>query len=158
MAYILWNRGEQSLIHTWLVNHTAETNSVPGSQMWVGMGSKTLGVGSSKTTLNGSNKSTTLAEIGQVEPAGYERQPINRNGNGSGGWPTATLSGSYQTTAPQVAFTFTGTPDLTGATLWFVALGSTIAGQDCLFGADLAATRNFSDGDTERITITYRQT
>lgn len=160
MAYILWNKGEQSLINTWLGDFTAGTNSVPDSTaVHVGMGAKTGGVGSDKTVNNGTSTSTTLAEIGQTTDGGYARQSILRNGGASGGWPAAQLSsGSYQTTAPQVTFTFTGTPNLNGATLWFVALSSVTGTVDCLFGADLAATRNFSNGDTERITITYRQT
>lgn len=160
MAYILWNRGEQSLINTWLGDFTPGTNQTPDStSVWVGMGAKTGGVGSDKTVGNGTSTSTSLAEIGQTTAGGYARQAINRNAGGTGGWPAAALSaGSYQTTAPQVTFTFTGTPNLNGATLWFVALSGTTATNDCLFGADLAATRNFSNGDTERITITYRQT
>lgn len=158
MAYILWNRGEQSLINTWLGGFAANTNSVPGSTVYVGMGAKTGGVGSDKNIGNGTATST-IAEIGQTTAGGYSRQAINRNGGGSGGWPASSLSSnSHQTTAPQVTFTFTGTPNLNGATLWFVALSGTTATNDCLFGADLATTRNFSNGDTERITITYRQT
>jgi hypothetical protein len=159
MAYILWNKGEQSLVNTWLGNFSAGVNGVPSSSVYVGMGSKTGGVGSDKTIGNGTSQSTSLAEIGQSSAAGYARQAVNRNAGGAGGWPASSLSsGSHQTTAPQVTFTFTGTPNLNGATLWFVALSGTIATDDCLFGADLAATRNFSNGDTERITITYRQT
>ena len=159
MAYILWNKGEQSLINTWLGDFAASTNGVPsGTAVYVGMGAKSGGVGSDKTVVNGTSTSTSLAEIGQTTAGGYSRQTVNRDA-GSTGWPAASLiSGSYQTTAPQVTFTFTGTPNVNGATLWFVALSSVIATNDCLFGADLAATRNFSNGDTERITITYRQT
>lgn len=159
MAYILWNRGEQSLINTWLGGFSAGVNSVPSSSVFVGMGAKVGGVGADKTVGNGTSTTTSLAEIGQTTAGGYTRQAINRNAGGSGGWPASSLSsGSHQSTAPQVTFTFTGTPNLNGATLWFVALSGTIGTNDCLFGADLAATRNFSNGDTERITITYRQT
>lgn len=158
MAYILWNRGESSLINTWLGNFSAGSNNVPTSSVHVGMGAKTGGVGSDKTVGNGTSTSTSLAEIGQTTAAGYARQAIARDA-GATGWPASSLSaGSHQSTAPQVTFTFTGTPNLNGATLWFVALTGTIGADNCLFGADLAATRNFSNGDTERITITYRQT
>lgn len=159
MAYILWNKGEQSLINTWLGDFNSGTNGVPSATaVYVGMGAKTGGVGSDKTVGNGTSTSTSLAEIGQTTAGGYSRQAINRDA-GATGWPAAQLSsGSYQSTAPQVTFTFTGTPNLNGATLWFVALSSVTSTDDCLFGADLAATRNFSNGDTERITITYRQT
>jgi hypothetical protein len=159
MAYILWNKGEQSLINTWMGGFSAGVNNVPSASVYVGMGAKTGGVGADKTVGNGTSTSTSLAEIGQTSAGGYARQAINRNAGGSGGWPASSLSsGSHQSTAPQVTFTFTGTPNLNGATLWFVALTDVTGADNCLFGADLATTRNFSNGDTERITITYRQT
>ncbi len=160
MAQLILNKGEQSMINTWLVGASGGGNSVPGSAVFVGLGSKTGGIGSDKTVNNGTNQSTTLAEIGQSAANGYARQTLNRNGGGSTpNWPLASLvSSSYQSTGTQVTFTFTGSPNLNGATLWFVALSSTINAVDALFGADLATTRTFANGDTEKITVTYRQT
>lgn len=165
MAYILWQKGEQSLINTWLGGFTSSTSAapwVPSTSVYVGMGCKTGGVGSDKTIGNGTNPASSVAELGThasaPSSAGYSRQAIARDA-GSTGWPQATVSsGSYQSTAPQVTFTFTGSPNQNGATLWFVALSSAKGDDNCIFGADLAATRTFSNGDTERITITYRQT
>ena len=160
MAYILWNKGEQSLINTWLGGFDPGVNNVPSNALYVGLGKKTGGVGSDKNVGNASNGTVenSIFEIGRTTANGYARQPIYRGGI-SGSWPAAAKSGgSFQTTAPQVTFTFTGAPNANGATLWFVALNSQVGGDDCLFGADLAATRTFADGDTERITITYRQT
>lgn len=158
MAYLMLNAGESSLINTWLGGFAGGTNNVPSSSVYVGLGAKVGGIGSDKSVNNGSNTSTTLAEIGQSTAAGYTRTAVNRNAGGAGGWPVASLSsGSYQSTAPQVTFSFSGTPTLNGATLWFIALGSTVGQPDALFGGDLAATRNFAAGDQEKITITYRQ-
>lgn len=160
MAYLLLNKGEQSLINTWLGGASGGGNSVPGSIVYVALGSKTGGIGSDKSVNNGTNQTTTLAEIGQSTPNGYARQPINRNGGGATPtWPLASLvSSSYQSTATQVTFTFSGSPNLNGATHWFVALSSTINAVDALFGADLSTTRTFANGDTEKVTVTYRQT
>lgn len=163
MAYILWNKGEQSLINTWLGGFTSSGDMVPGSNLYVGMGARSGGVGSTKSNTNNQlGDSTDIAEIGLTTAGGYTRKAIGRTAGSPAGstWPAASLVGtSYQSQAPQVTFTFSGTPDLNGATLWFVALsGPTPGGNDCLFGADLAATRTFAAGDTERITITYRQT
>ncbi len=119
------------------------------------MGSRVGGVGATKSTGNGTDTSTTIAEIGQATPNGYARQSLSRAG---GTWPSTLSTGSYQASAPQVTFTFTGTPTLNAATLWFLGLNTTVGADNCLFGADLAATRTFSNGDTEKITITYRQT
>ena len=165
MAYILWNKGEQSLINTWLGGFTASTTSapwVPTTSVHVGMGCKTGGVGSDKMVGNGTNPANSIAELGThataADAGGYSRKAIARDA-GATGWPQATISsGSYQSTAPQVTFTFTGSPNQNGATLWFVALTGSTGADNCIFGADLAATRTFSNGDTERITITYRQT
>lgn len=177
MAYILWNTGEKSLINTWLGgyggnNAYSATYNTPGDKLYVGLGARTIGVGGSaedKAVPNGSDTTNSLAEIGQTKGAGYARQELLRNGVTAGGWPEATKVGtSCQSTHPQVQFSFTDAPNLNGATLWFVALtsfspdastgGSPSRLDDCLFGADLAQTRNFSAGDSERITITYRQT
>ena len=109
MAYIIYNLGEKSLINTWLVGTSGVSES--GSTFGVGLGSKSGGVGSDKTLVNGASQSTQIAEIGQSTAAGYARQVVNRNNAGSGGWPVSTLvSLSFQTTAPQVTFTFTGAP------------------------------------------------
>jgi hypothetical protein len=160
MAYLILNKGEQGIVNTYLVGASGTGNGVPGAAVYVGLGAKTAGIGSDKTVNNGTNTTTTLAEIGQTDAQGYARQIVNRNGGGATpNWPLASLSsGSYQSTATQVTFTFTGSPNLNGATLWFVALAATIGGVDAAFGADLAATRTFANGDTEKVTITYRQT
>lgn len=165
MAYILWNKGEQSLINTWLGGFTSTGVGVPGSNLYVGMGSRSGGVGTTKSNnLNGNGDSTDLAEIGCVSPGNYQRQAVGRTAGSPSGstWPAATLVGtSYQSQAPQVTFSFNDAPNLNGATLWFVAISGPAPAKtsnDALFGADLAAKRMFSAGDTERITITYRQT
>jgi hypothetical protein len=160
--YILWNKGEQSLINTWLGGFSATPTDapwVPDANVYVGLGAKLGGVGTNKAANNGLT-SDTLFEIGQGTANGYTRRPIARDA-GSTGWPQASQSsGSYQSTAPQVTFgAFTGSgPTTNGATIWFVALNGSIGADNCIFGADLAATRTFAAGDTERITITYRQT
>jgi hypothetical protein len=156
MASIIWNLGEQSLIDTWLNGDTTKVPAVAGN--WgVGMGAMSGAIqgNNDKTKTNGSTTST-IGEIGQTTTGGYSRRPITRDNSG---WPLSSLNtGSYQSQATQVTFSFSGTPNLNGATLWFVAKTTSIGASDCYFGADLAATRNFTNGDTEKITVTYRQT
>lgn len=158
MAAILWNTGEQAFIDT-VLNAQAVSPAIPagGSNWGLGMGAGGTAATTTKSYINGTNAGTTIGEIGQTTPAGYARQPLVRS---TSGWPASSLSsGSYQSTAPQQTFTFTGTPNVNGATLWFVAKSATTVGTvDCMFGADLAATRTFANGDTEKITVTYRQT
>ncbi|MDE2100542.1 MAG: hypothetical protein KGL39_25080, partial [Patescibacteria group bacterium] len=99
-----------------------------------------------------------ILEVGTTTAAGYARAIITRDQTATG-WPASSLtSGHYQSTAPQVSFSFTGAPSPNGATLWFLA-GSAVTNTDnCLFGADLSATRTYGNGDSQRVTITYQQT
>lgn len=163
MAAILYNVGEQSLINSWLVR--GSTGAVGTTQAFaVGLG-VSVAIGSqTKSFVIGSNTTTAIGEIGSPDGtpayAGYARQVINGNNLGSAPfWPASTLAtGSYQTVGPQVTFTFTGGPVRNGATQWFVSLAATAGVADNLFGADLAATRTFANGDTEKVTPTFRAT
>lgn len=160
MAAILLNKGEQSLLDTWLVGTTTSRN--PDTNFGIGLAKVTGGVAAmDKTWVYGTTPATQIAEIGVVTPNGYAaREPINRNDDGATPkWPSSTLvTTSYQSTGTQVTFTFSGAPDLNGATIWFAALSLVRATNDILFGADLAATRTFATGDTEKVTPTFRAT
>ena len=168
MAAIIWNAGEEVFLNVVLNGTTTgfNTNSaaIPnvGGTWGLGMGAcaplGTATQASNKSFNNGTNSATTICEIGQSAANGYGRTTINRNTSGTG-WPLSTVSsGSHQSQAPQQTFSFTGAPTVNGATLWFVAKSSTLGAVDCLFGADLATTRNFANQDTEKITVIYRQT
>lgn len=161
MASIIWNKGEQSLIDAWLSGRgsaadygtpvTVPAGSGTVGDFGLGMGTRSGGVGSTKADVM-----AQILELGTSSAAGYARAALERS---TTGWPAATLqSGSYQSEAPQKTFTFTGAPNPNGATLWFVAGSTTTNDDNALFGADTAATRTFANGDTERITVTYRQT
>jgi len=158
MASILYNKGEQSLLDAWLTGRgsaaaygspvTVPDGTGPGN-FGLGLGTRVGGVGSTKADVL-----AQILEVGTSAANGYARATLARS---TSGWPAATLvSSSYQTTAPQQTFTFTGTPNPNGATLWFVAGAATINQDNCLFGADLAATRTFANGDLEKITATGR--
>jgi hypothetical protein len=167
MGTILTNKGQLSLIAGWLsgesdvADPTSADEIVPaaGAGEWgVGLGVNGVDIGD---TPIGTDKTANLAdiiEIGQATAEGYARQPLDRN-DAVSGWPvpSALVSGSYQTTAPEVVFgPFTGAPNANDAAFWFVA-GSTTTGDDnILFGADLAAVRTFTAGSTERVTATFR--
>lgn len=161
MASIIWNVGEKSLIDAWLTGRGSAANfgspvTVPSGSATVGnyglgMGCRVGGVGSTKADVL-----AQILELGHTTPNGYDRAALERS---TTGWPAATLqSGSYQSTAPQQTFTFTGAPTRNDATLWFVAGSNTRNEDNILFGADTAATRTFANGDTEKITPTFRAT
>lgn len=158
MAVILWNLGEKAVLDAWLTGRgsaaaygtpvTVPDGTAPGNY-GLGLGTRVGGVGSTKADVL-----AQIIELATGTAAGYTaRATIARS---TGGWPAATLGGGghYTTSAAQQTFTFTGTPNPNGATLWFIG-GSTTKGDDnCLFGADLSATRTFANGDVEKVTAT----
>lgn len=157
MAGILWNKGERSLIDAWLGGQSAYLTPpiVPtvGGNWGLGLGTRVGGVGTTKA-----DAIAQIIEVGTTAAAGYARAAISRDQT-AGGWPASTKPAtSYQSTAAQKSFSFTGAPSPNGATLWFVSGDTTINNDNCLFGADTAATRTFGNGDTERVTPTYQQT
>lgn len=158
MAGILYNRGEETFINC-ILGGLATPNGSPqlipaASGSWgLGLGTRVGGVGTTK-----SDTITTIAEVGTTTANGYARAPITRD-QSAGGWPAATLTGgSYEATAGQATFNFTGAPSPNGATLWFVAGDTTINHDNALFGADLSATRTFGTGDSERVIPSFQQT
>jgi hypothetical protein len=160
MASTMWQTGELSLIDTWLFGGTSRVPTATSGNFGVGLGALAGGIAGnpSKALDNSTNDTAHIGEIGVTTPANYSRFGVLRT-QGAGGWGAASVvSNDYQTTATQATFTFTGSPNLNGATIWFLAKTNGSPGtNDCFFGADLAATRNFTNGDTEKVTITYRQ-
>ena len=160
MASIIWNKGEQSVCDGWLGGGGSAAaylspQIVPSGSgtvgSWgLGLGTRVGGVGSTKADVL-----AQILEVGVTTANGYARQAMLRNQTL---WPASTLSGSYSTTGTQQTFTFTGAPNPNSATLWFIAGKNTINEDNILFGADTAATRIFANGDTEKVTPTYKQT
>ena len=157
MAAIVWNIGERSQVDGWLGGQSNYGSPViipaAGGNWGLGLGTRAGGVGSTKT-----NGMAQILEVGASDAQGYGRATISRDQTGTG-WPAATKPGSsYQSTAPQKTFTFTGGPTPNGATLWFLAGNATLSADNAIFGADTAATRTFGNGDIERVTPTYQAT
>ena len=164
MAYILMQQGEDAFIRTTLAG-TAASPAIPAPAANWGVALATTAVGTNtalnkERVMSTSVGATHIQEIGQGTAAGYGRASIPRNATG---WPNPTghPGASYSSTAPQVTFTFTGAPNANGAVSWWLCKGTTGIGSgsdDVMFGADLAATRTFGNGDTENVTISYQQT
>ena len=157
MASIVWNVGERSQVDGWLGGQSNYGSPViipsVGGSWGLGLGTRVGGVGATKA-----NVMAQIAEVGTNTASGYARAAISRDQTGSG-WPAATKPGSsYQSTAPQKSFSFTNAPDPNGATLWFLAGNTVLNADNCIFGADTAATRTFGNGDVERVTATYQAT
>lgn len=158
MASIMYNKGELSLIDAWLSGRGSAVDY--GTPVTVPSGSGTVGdfgLGMGKNLVSVKTDTLTeIVELGTATANGYARAALERS---TTGWPAATLNTSYETTAPQQTFSFTSTgPSPNGANMWFVAGSVTTSDDNVLFGADTQAERTFANGDTEKITVTYRQT
>jgi len=164
MAYILMQQGEDAFIRTTLAG-VAASPAIPNPGGNWGLAMATTAVGSNTAANKERVMSTTsgtgkIQEIGQSVAGGYARAPIVRS---AVGWPNPTghPGASYSSTSPQQSFSFTGAPTANGAASWWLCKGTTgisVGSDDLMFGADLAAIRNFAAGDTENITISYQQT
>lgn len=182
MGYIVWGKGEEAFVQTVLLGG-AVSPAIPtvGANWGLGLAATTGGVwaGAGAVSIDlkqravGTNVSTTIAEIGQVgtvNNGGYGRIGIQRN---STGWPTVTNSSNtdnWSATTAQKTWSFTsGGPNMGGGsgsaatTLWMICKSTTAwtntstPTDDLMFGADLATSRAFATGDTENITVTYKQ-
>lgn len=106
---------------------------------------------------------TNINEIGSTTAAGYARQTIAKSINQAGiDWGTSTFdnttsTGGQSSAADQVTFgTFSGPPSPNGAVSTTIADGSTLNAGNPYFSGDLAATRTFANGDTEKVTATLK--
>ena len=105
---------------------------------------------------------TNVNEIGSTTAGGYARQTVAATiGTGSIDWAASTFDNTLSTggtsmAADQVTFTFTGAPSPQGANSWFMGDGTTLNAGQIYVAADTAATRNFANGDTEKVTATIK--
>lgn len=163
MSFLLYNQGEKALIDGFFGGLGSASASgspviIPSGSgtvgsFGVGLGTRSGGVGSSK-----SDALAQILEVGTSAANGYARQPIQRSQSAGVGWPAASLvAGSYQSAAPQVEFTFTGSPNPNGATLWFLAGNTTTSADNVLMGCDLtAAPHTYSNGEIQRCSPVFR--
>lgn len=106
-------------------------------------------------TVSGSN----VNEIGSTTASGYARQTIAKSINQAAvDWGTSTFdstfaTGGQTTTADQTTFgAFSAAPNPNGAVSSVLTDGSTLNAGQLYFAGDLAATRTFANGDTEKVT------
>lgn len=105
---------------------------------------------------------TNVNEIGSSAAAGYGRQAVARTIAQAGvDWAASSFDNTLSTggtsqAADQVTFSFTGTPSPGATNSWFMGDGTGINGGQIYVAADTAATRNFANGDTEKVTATIK--
>ena len=103
---------------------------------------------------------TNINEIGGTTANGYTRQTIARSiaqagvDWGASTFDNTTSTGGQTTTSDQTtfgAFSSTG-PSPNGANSWVLTEGSPLNAGNPYVAGDTAATRNFANGDTEKVT------
>jgi hypothetical protein len=105
---------------------------------------------------------TNVNEIGSGTANGYARQDVARTIAQAGiDWAASTFDNTLSTggtsmAADQVTFSFTGTPSPGATNSFFMSDGTTINAGQIYMAADTAATRNFANGDTEKVTLTVK--
>ena len=105
---------------------------------------------------------TNVNEIASTTPAGYARQAVARTiATGSIDWAASSFDNTLATggtsqAADQVTFSFTGAPSPNGANSWFMGDGTSLNAGQIYVAADTAATRNFANGDTEKVSATIK--
>jgi hypothetical protein len=105
---------------------------------------------------------TNVNELASTTAAGYARQAVARTiAQGGIDWAASSFDNTLSTggtsqAADQVTFSFTGIPSPTGANSWFMGDGTTLNAGQIYVAADTAATRNFANGDTEKVTATIK--
>lgn len=105
---------------------------------------------------------TNVNELASTTAAGYARQAVARTiATGSIDWAASSFDNTLSTggtsqAADQVTFTFSGTPSPNGANSWFMGDGTSLNAGQIYMAADTAATRNFANGDTEKVTATVK--
>jgi hypothetical protein len=106
-------------------------------------------------------RNTAFASATEITGGGYSRQAIARTIAQAGiDWAASTFDNTLSTggtsmAGDQVTFSFSGTPTTNGANSW-VMTGAASGADQLYVSADTAATRNFANGDTEKVTATIK--
>lgn len=156
MATIVMQRWTDLTINYILGNSGTIT---PPTSWYIGL-STTAVSGLSRNS--GASPISGITEVGITTPAGYSRQAVARSINQAGiDWGTSSFdntlaTGGTSSAADQVTFSFSGAPNANGANSWFMTGAATINTDYGYVAADTAATRNFGNGDTEKVTATIK--
>jgi hypothetical protein len=136
---------------------------VPPASWTMGLAINAVSVFARNSVWSATVTSTNINEIGSTTAAGYARQTIAKSIAQAGiDWGTSTFdntlsTGGQSSTADQVTFgAFSGAPSPNGANSWCLTDGSTLNAGNPYVAGDLAAQRNFANGDTEKVTATIK--
>lgn len=116
----------------------------------------------STTAVSGFARNSADTVPTEINGGGYGRQAVARTiAQGGIDWAASSFDNTLATggtsmAADQVTFSFTGTPTTNGANSWYMTGVSSGTGNYLYVAADTAATRNFANGDTEKVTGTIK--
>lgn len=140
----------------------ASATITPPSSWQIGLSTTAVSSMARNSAISATVTGTNLNEIGSTTAAGYARQAVARTIAQAGiDWAASTFDNTLATggtsmAADQVTFSFTGTPSPGATVSWFMSDGTTINAGQIYVAADTAATRNFANGDTEKVTATIK--
>lgn len=140
----------------------ASATITPPASWQIALGTTAVSSLARNSIISATITGTNLNELASTTAAGYARQAVAKSiATGSIDWAASTFDNTLSTggtsmAADQVTFTFTGVPAPTGANSWFMSDGTTLNAGQIYVAADTAATRNFANGDTEKVTATIK--
>jgi len=148
-------------LHTNYILGNSGTITPPTS--WkICLATNAVGTTARNSILSATVSGTNVNEIGSTTAAGYARQDVARTiAQGGIDWAASTFDNTTSTggtsqAADQVTFTFTGAPSPQGANSFFMSDGTSLNAGQLYMSGDTAATRNFANGDTEKVTLTVK--
>lgn len=159
MAVIVHQRSSQ-LFTDYVLG--ASGSIVPPASWTVGLSTTPVSSMARNSVWSVTVSGTNINEVGSSTANGYARQTIAKSINtGSIDWGTSTFdntlsTGGQSTAADQITYTFSGAPSPNGAVSFCMTDGSTLNAGNPYMSGDLAATRTFANGDTEKVTLTVK--
>ena len=136
---------------------------VPPSGWTISLNTIAVGTMARNSVFSATVSGTNINEIGSTTASSYARQTIAKSiAQAAIDWGTSTFdnttaTGGQSTTADQVTFgAFSGAPSPNGAQSSTLTDGTTLNAGNPYFSGDLAATRTFANGDTEKVTVTLK--
>jgi len=159
MAVIVHQRSSQ-LFTDYVLG--ASGSIVPPASWTVGLSTTPVSSMARNSVWSVTVSGTNINEIGSSTANGYARQTIAKSINqGAIDWGTSTFdntlsTGGQSTAADQITYTFSGAPSPNGAVSFCMTDGSTLNAGNPYMSGDLAATRTFANGDTEKVTLTVK--
>lgn len=161
MAVIAFQRLSQ-LVTDYILGNSGSIT--PPASWTIGLSTTAVATMARASAWNAAISGTNINELGSTATNGYGRITVARSIAQAGvDWGTSTFdstlsTGGQSSVADQVTFgPFSSTgPNPNGANSWVLTDGTTLNAGQVYCAGDLAVTRTFATGDTEKVTATLK--